>query len=689
MTEDDDPHPWLEHDDPHLWLEAIDDERALAWVKEQNQATALALSGDGQRALEQRLLSIYESQDKIPYVSKHGAYLYNFWRDDRHMRGLWRRTTLAEYRKQQPAWEVVLDLDALAEEEHENWVFANDTWLLPSNDRVLLSLSRGGGDAVVVREFDVTSKRFVVDGFQLPEAKSRVSWKERDVLYVGTDFGPGSLTDSGYPRLAKEWRRGTPLSAAAPVFSGESSDVTVHLTRDFHQGQYLDVIRRRKGFFSSEVYVLQDGKAVPIDKPADVDVMFFQDQILFRPRTPWQPKPSDDPAPWPAGALLSAPLAAYLQGQRTLQAIYLPQPNQSLYDVTATRNSVLLSLLEDVKSKVLIARHGRDGWTRESLADSGMNTLSLAAFDDADSDAFWITTSGYLLPTQLGLGEPSGAAPQVLHTSKAFFDTTGLEVTQHFATSKDGTRVPYFQVARKDLPLTGDHPTLLTGYGGFEIALTPLYNATLGAAWLERGGVLVAANIRGGGEYGPSWHAAARKARRQDAYDDFSAVADDLFTRGVTKPRRLGIRGGSNGGLLVGVMLTQHPEQFAAVICNVPLLDMRRYHKLLAGASWMAEYGDPDKPEDWAYLSRYSPYQHLRAGAPYPRVLITTSTRDDRVHPGHARKMVARMQSLGYAPLYFENIEGGHAGASNAKQLAHRNALEFVYLYQQLLVPGP
>ena len=669
-------------DDPHRWLEAIDDPQALAWVEAQNEVTLKALGTPAQRALEARLLSIFESEDRIPYVAKRGAYLYNFWQDAQHVRGLWRRTTLEQYRSAEPHWETMLDLDALAEAEGESWVFAGATWLKPSYDRVMLALSRGGSDAVTLREYDVQTKRFIDDGFFLPEAKSFVSWKDRDTLYVGTDFGPGSLTNSGYPRIAKEWRRGTPLSAAKTLFSGEEDDVFVGVNRDHHQGRFIDVIRRRTGFFSSEVHVFTTGGTERIDRPADAEVSFFQDRILFRPRTAWQPA-SDQPQ-WPPGSLLSAPLSAYLQGERSLQPVFIPKKNQSLRDLSATAHGLLLNVLEDVRSRLLVARVTDGRWALSDLPTAEFATTTVQAFDSDQSDQYWLSSSGYLTPSTLSLGSLDGGAATVLRRSKAYFEATGLEVTQHFASSKDGTRVPYFQVAKAGLPLSGDHPTLLSGYGGFEIARTPTYSASVGAAWLERGGVFVEANIRGGGEYGPSWHAAARKAHRQRAYDDFIAVAEDLIARGVTRPARLGIRGGSNGGLLVGVMLTQRPDLWGAVVCLVPLLDMQRYHRLLAGASWMAEYGNPDVEADWATLAAYSPYHHVRPDAHYPRTFFATSTRDDRVHPGHARKMVARMQSQQHPTLYFENMEGGHAGATNAKQLAHRSSLEFTYLAQQL-----
>jgi prolyl oligopeptidase len=673
------PEPRVE--DPYLWLEDISGEKALAWVQQQNERSLALLANDEQRALESRFKSIYDSEENLPHVAKRGDYLYNFWQDAQHARGLWRRTTLAEYKKKEPHWEVLLDLDALAQTEHENWVFSGITWLQPSYSRALVSLSRGGGDAVVVREYDVHAKAFVPDGFNLPEAKSNVTWQDADTLYVGTDFGPGSLTESGYPRIAKLWKRGTPLTAATTLYEARPADITVSAWRDWHQGKSLDVVQRAVSFFDSETYLLENGKLEKLDKPDDVDASFFDDFVLFRPRTAW----TRDGHEWPAGSLLAAPLAAYRRGERQLQMVYTPAPNRALSGVDGTKHALLLNVLEDVHTKLLVMRFVKGAWTQHELPGLGLGSFDASAYDDDHDDRYWFSSEDFISPVKLELGDLNHPSREALRSAPSFFDAKGLEVTQHFATSKDGTRVPYFQVAKRDLQPTGDHPVLLNAYGGFEVSLTPHYSVNAGAAWLERGGVFVQANIRGGGEYGPAWHEAALKSQRQRAYDDFIAVAEDLIARKVTQPKRLGIQGASNGGLLMGVMLTQRPDLFGAIVCSVPLLDMKRYHKLLAGASWMGEYGDPDVPEEWAWLAKFSPYQNVKPGVHYPRVLFTTSTRDDRVHPGHARKMVARMLEQGHDVLYFENTEGGHAGAANNAQRAHVYALEYEYLYQQLM----
>jgi prolyl oligopeptidase len=668
-------------DDPYLWLEEVGSERSLAWVEEHNAISRNTLGTERQRTLQQRLLSIYNSQDRLPSVQKLGAHLYNFWQDDQHVRGVYRRTTLEEYRKAQPTWETVLDIDALSTAENENWVWAGVTWLQPTYNKVLVSLSRGGGDAAVVREYDIENKRFVADGFNLPEAKSDVAWKDADTLFVGTDFGAGSQTSSGYSRITKEWKRGTPLTAAKTLFEGQTEDVYVYAYRDWHQGRAVDVITRGVTFYDSEVYILDGDRTERLNMPTDTDVGFFEDFVLFRPRSDWQ----QGAQLLPAGSLLSAPLAAYRSGQAQLQAVYTPAPNRSLDSFVGTKNALLLNVLEDVHGKIFSARFAQGAWTQTELPGAGLETISATAYDDAEGDQYLLTKEGFLTPRTIALGDLSNTqAAEVIKSAPTLFDAAGLEVTQHFATSKDGTRVPYFQVAKAGVALNGDNAVYLTGYGGFEVSRPPTYSSTVGAAWLERGGVYVLANIRGGGEYGPAWHQAALKENRQHAYDDFIAVGEDLIARKVTRPERLGIAGGSNGGLLVGVMFTQRPDLWGGVVCSAPLLDMQRYHLLLAGASWMGEYGNPDVPEEWAYISKYSPYQNVRADAAYPPVLFTTSTADDRVHPGHARKTAARMLEQGHEALFYENTEGGHAGAANAEQSAYLNAIEFEFLYQRL-----
>jgi prolyl oligopeptidase len=672
-------------DDPYLWLEDVQGARALAWVRERNEETKAALAArPGFTALRDDLRAILDSQARIPYVSQRGGLLYNFWKDQAHPAGLWRRTTLAEYRKPEPAWDVLLDLDALNNAEKENWVWHGADCLKPDYTRCLVTLSRGGADADVTREFDLATRTFVADGFVRPEAKGELDWIDADHVFVGTDFGPGSMTESGYARIARRWTRGTPLSEAKVVYEGKADDLAVQAYHDDTTGFERDFVDRSLGFYSDELYVLGAGDTLTkVDVPDSARKSVHREHLLVELREPW----TVGGTTYAAGSLLRAGFEDWMAGKRALTVLFAPDEHTSLAGYTWTRHHLVLDVLEDVKSRlqVLTPPEGAGEWTRAPLAGApDFGTVSVDAVDDETSDDYFLTVTDFLTPTSLRLGHV-GEAPETLKQLPAFFDASGLAITQHFATSKDGTRVPYFQVAAKDLAPTGGHPTLLYGYGGFEVSELPSYADRIGRAWLSRGGVYVLANIRGGGEYGPRWHLAALRENRPRAYEDFAAVAQDLIARKVTSPKRLGIQGGSNGGLLMGNMLVDYPQLFGAVVCQVPLLDMKRYHKLLAGASWMAEYGDPDKPEDWAFIRTFSPYQNVRADVHYPPLLLTTSTRDDRVHPGHARKFAARMREQGHDVLYYENIEGGHGGAANNEQAAFMQALAWTFLTDKLM----
>ena len=683
--------------DPFLWLEDVQGDAALGWVRERNaESQKLLMARPEYAPTRARLLQVMNSKERIPYISRRGAFFYNLWQDATHKRGLWRRTSLAEYRKAEPAWETVLDLDALGTTEGENWVWGGAVGLAPSHARCLVMLSRGGADANVVREFDTVTKAFVKDGFVLPEAKSDIEWVDADTVFVGTDFGPGSMTDSGYPRVIKRWKRGTPLTDAVTVFEGEKADVSVGITVDTTPGHARTIVMRSLDFYNSKRFVLQGKMLLPMDVPDDASVSFWNsagapaDTLLMELR-------SDLATPartHKRGSLLAIDAAAYARGERNFAVLFEPTATRSLAGFALTREHVLVNVLDNVASKLEEWRRTPEGLKRREVAAPFPGTLGVSGLhdpmltDDALAESYLLTYSDFLTPDTLSLGQTGTDTRAVLKSLPATFDATGMRAEQSFATSVDGTRIPYFVVWPRGLnaqsPATGSTPTLLYGYGGFEISMQPWYSAAFGSAWLARGGVVVVANIRGGGEFGPAWHQAAVKENKQRSYDDFIAVAQDLIKRGITSPQHLGIEGGSNGGLLVGAAFTQRPDLFNAVVCSVPLLDMRRYHKLLAGASWMAEYGDPDKPEEWQYISKYSPYQNLRKDVKYPRVLFTTSTRDDRVHPGHARKMAARLLSLGHEALYFENIEGGHGGAADNEQRAHVQALEMSYLWRQL-----
>ena len=674
-------------EDPYEWLEEVLGDKALEWVKARNAIVQNRMEGEPSfEKLRSDLLEILDSNARIPFVSKRGEYYYNFWRDKTNERGLWRRTTLEEYRKAEPKWEVVLDLDALGKTENENWVWKGASLLRPDYQRALITLSRGGADANITREFDLKTRSFVADGFKLPESKGSVSWIDIDHLFVSTDFGDASMTDSGYPRMAKLWKRGTPIEQAKLVYEGKQEDMSVGAVHDDSPGFERNFVTRNIAFYNDELFLVKDsGELVKIDAPNTASKSVFKQYLLLELREAW----TIDSKTYPAGSLLVSDFDRFLRGERAFEVLFEPSSNTALSSVTTTKDHVVINVLEDVKNRLYVltpsTTESSTAWRREPLVGApAFGTVNVTAVDSDESNDYFMTSTDYLTPTTLSIGTV-GKAPEELKRLPHFFDSVGMQISQHFATSSDGTKVPYFMVAKKDLNLDGKNPTLLYGYGGFEISLQPNYSATVGRAWLTQGGVYVVANIRGGGEYGPRWHQAALKENRLRAYEDFAAVAKDLVARGVTSKQRLGIQGGSNGGLLVGNMITLYPELFEAGVCQVPLLDMKRYNKLLAGASWMAEYGNPDYPDQWAYIRKFSPYQNVQPSVAYPKVLFTTSTRDDRVHPGHARKMMAKMESQGHAVWYYENIEGGHGGAANNKQSAFMQALAYTFLKQELM----
>ena len=662
--------------DRFRWLEDINGPQAQSWVNAANAATFKEYTQGGAfAALEQRLLRILDAADKLPLIAEAGGFLYNFWTDSSHPRGLWRRTTLAEYRRPEPKWQVLLDVGALAAAEGESWVWKGARVQRPDCDRALVSLSRGGGDAIVVREFDLDQRQFVVAGFELPEAKSSVSWQGRDSLLVATDFGPGTLTNSGYPRLVKQWRRGTSLDQATLIYEGQTGDVAVAGHHDSTVGFERDWVERSPTFYTSELFLRVDEQLVKIDTPADASAFSHREWLFVELRSPWLVSRRT----YPAGALLVTRLEKFLAGERAFDVLFEPTERSSLAGVSPTRHHVIVNVLDNVVNRLQRWSHDGVRWSCAPLVTpTELCTVAATAVDADTSDDYFLTITGYLNPTSLYLGH------ELLKASPAYFDGSGLIVTQRHALSADGTKIPYFEICREDLRLDGKTPTLLYGYGGFEVSLTPVYSPLVGHAWLEAGGVYVVANLRGGGEFGPHWHQAALGEHRHKAYEDFEAVAMDLVRRGVTNPAQLGIMGGSNGGLLVANAMTRHPELFGAVVAAVPLADMQRYHHLLAGASWMAEYGNPDEPADWAFLRRFSPYHNVTDAVRYPPALVTSSTRDDRVHPGHARKLAARLAEAGQDVHYYENTEGGHAGSADNRQAAFANALEYTFLWHHL-----
>nr|WP_231123010.1 prolyl oligopeptidase family protein [Mycobacterium asiaticum] len=665
-----------EAEDPYLWLEDVTGDEALDWVRARNEPTKAKFCDDAFETMRVQALEVLDTDARIPYVRRRGEYLYDFWRDANNPRGLWRRTTLESYRTDSPDWDILIDVDELGRADGKNWVWAGADVLEPELTRALISLSPGGSDAVIVREFDMQTREFVADGFELPEAKSQIGWDDPDTVLVGTDFGPDSLTESGYPRILKRWRRGTPLTDAETIFKGERTDVSAGGSTDRTPGFERTFVGRSLDFWNRQRYELRGTELVSIDVPTDASsISVHREWLLIDLRTDW----SVGGTTYRAGSLLAANYDEFLNGARNLQVVFEPDEHTCLYHYAWTKDRLLLVSLADVASRVEIVTPGT--WRREPVQGLPKSTNTVVVAADDTGDEFFLDSSGFTVPSRLLRGTGSGALEQI-KSAPSFFDAKNISVTQYFVKSKDGTPIPYF-VVRPD-GSQGPTPTLLYGYGGFETSNTPGYSGVLGRLWLARGGTYVLANIRGGGEYGPGWHTQAMRAGRHKVAEDFAAVADDLVARGITTVDQLGAQGGSNGGLLMGIMLTKYPDKFGALVCSVPLLDMKRYHLLLAGASWVAEYGDPDNPDDWAFISEYSPYQNISGDQKYPPILMTTSTRDDRVHPGHARKMTAALESLGQPVWYYENIEGGHGGAADNKQLAFKSALSYSFLWQTL-----
>jgi prolyl oligopeptidase len=670
-------------DDLFLWLEEVEGPAALQWVRAENARSLALLEGDPRyAALCREALAVITAADRIPYPSFLGERLANFWQDDGHVRGLWRVTSLASFATDAPDWRVLLDVDALAAAEGRNWVFHGASLLRPDYRRALVSLSDGGKDASERREFDLDTMRFVENGFFLPEGKQSAVWLDGDTLIVARDWGPGTMTASGYPFILKRLARGAPLDAAEQLFAGTPEDVSVgaSVLRD-PEGEVKGIlVNREVSFFESERYLLTDGGPLRLAVPARSSFRgFVAGQLIFSLEEDWG-------SSYPAGALISLDLAACLADPDTAAPllIYASGPREAIEDVAATRTQLLATIYRNVQGSAVTYRFEGGGWVANRLALPEHAALHIVDTSEREDRAF-IDVAGFLSPNSLWLVEPASSAATPVKSLPARFNAANSIVEQFEAKSADGTAVPYFVVRPKALGFDGAAPTLLYGYGGFQVSMTPSYAGVVGRLWLEKGGVYVVANIRGGGEFGPQWHKAALKGERQRAFDDFLAVAEDLIRRGITSPRRLGIMGGSNGGLLMGAMLVQRPELFRAIVIQVPLLDMLRYHKLLAGASWIAEYGDPDKPEEAEFLRRISPYHNLRTGVAYPEPFFVTSTKDDRVHPGHARKMAAKMESMGLRFRYYENVDGGHSAAANLAERARRNALEFTYLTEKLM----
>jgi prolyl oligopeptidase len=666
-----DRRPTLEapDDDPYLWLEEIDGERALAWVERQNKATLTGFGDAGFAADRDTLAAIYDRPDNLPLIARRGTRVFNFWKDAAHPRGLWRATTLDSYRGEQPEWDILLDLDALAAKEGVDWTWSGATTIPGAHDRAMLRLSRGGADAVVLREFDLASRDFVLGGFTLLEAKGGAAWLDRDTLLLSSALGDGMATSSGYARTVRLWRRGVDPLAAPVLFETDADHMAVGADVDRETVDERVVFVETIGFFDSVVWIGdRSGPKTRIDVPTDARVTWHRGWLAAKRRTAW----TIGGEIHPPDTVLGISFAAFLAGDRQFAKLFEPAERRALQGFFWSGGRLVLSILDNLKPVFEVLTPSAAGWARQrvtGLPDIGVaDVWPLDVRTEESNGELLASAQEPLAPPSLYLVPPL-AAPQLLKRAPQTFDPAGLAVTRHEAISEDGTRVPYVQVGPPGE--TGAAPVHLSGYGGFGIAMLPSYNSALGKLWLERGGTGVVANIRGGGEFGTAWHDAGRREKKRLSHDDFAAVAADLVHRGVTRPGRIAAEGGSNGGILITNMLTRYPERFGALFCTIPLIDMRRYAKLHAGASWVAEYGDPDNPEDWAFLATISAYHTAVPGRPYPPILIATSRRDDRVHPGHARKMAAKLQAMGYRAYFYEPAAGGHGyGKDNAERAA-------------------
>lgn len=683
--------PVTNTNDPHLWLEDVEGDDALAWVREQNERTLDNLQTDDRYAgFEAAALEVLTSNERIPYGTIRDGLVYNFWQDDQHVRGLWRRTSLDSYRTDAPDWQTILDVDALSEAEDANWVFKGANVFKPAGgDRffAMVSLSDGGKDAIIQREFDIEQRSFVDDGFVTPEAKQGAAWADPNTLLIGTDWGDDggqpTVTESGYPFVVKRWVRGTPLDDAAEVLRGTPTDVGVWpFTIEQEDGSLLEGVVQSDTFFTSTYWLLTENGPVqwPIP-PKSSPNGIAHGRFIFSLEQDWTPHS----VAFRSGDLVAFDLDAFLDGYELppVELVFRPSETQAVNGIAVAAGATLLSITDNVVGRVFTVEPGADGWAMTPVQLPGSGDVGIA-FADRDEAVVLLNYEDFLTPSSLLSLDTATGAIEGLKSLPAAFDSEGLVVEQHTATSADGTSVPYFVVRRDDVAFDRSTPTLLYGYGGFQISLGPSYSGTIGRNWLAQGGAYVLANIRGGGEFGPEWHQAGLRTNRQRVYDDFIAVGEAVVESGLTSAEHLGIMGGSNGGLLMGVMLNQRPDLWNAVVVQVPLLDMLRFHLLLAGASWVDEYGSPDDPEERAFLETISPYQNFDAAKPYPMPFFVTSTKDDRVHPGHARKLAKKFEDAGLEFLYYENIDGGHSAAANQTEAAKRSALEFTYLTRRL-----
>jgi prolyl oligopeptidase len=682
MPIDDRPTIAAPDDDPYLWLEEVEGERALDFVEQQSRLTLQKFGDAGFAADRDALAAIYDRPDNIPYVTRRGGLLYNIWKDAENPRGIWRRTTLDSFRGPNPAWETLLDVDKLAIEENQDWIL-NAVQTLPGNHpRAILSLSRGGSDAVTLREFDTDSKTFVTDGFVLPEAKGGAQWFDADTLLLSSAHGEGMATISGYARTVRLWRRGTDVGKAPVIFATTPENMAAYCDIDRTGAQLRVWFVERLDFFNYNLWLGDEtGARSKLDLPTDIWTQAHQDWLVVKRRAAWTVAGQT----FAPDTVLGISLSAFLAGDRHFTVVFEPGPRRALQGFFWSAGRLVLSILDEMRPLFEVLTPSANGWSRASLAGlPGIGVVDVWRLDAHESEGngdLLANIQGPVTPSSLMLIEGIGS-PIVLKRAPRTFSADGLAVTQHEAISIDGERIPYVQTG--PAAATGDAPVHLNAYGGFGIAMRPSYNSAIGKLWLERGGTSVVANIRGGGEFGTRWHDAGRYAGKRLAHDDFAAVAADLVRRGVTRPDRIAAEGGSNGGILITNMLTRYPQRFGALFCTIPLIDMRRYTKLLAGASWIAEYGDPDKPEEWAWLQTYSAYHTAKPGQNYPPILIATTRRDDRVHPGHARKMTAKLQAMGYQAYFYEPAAGGHGYGKDNKERAAFTALGYAFLRNKI-----
>ena len=667
--------------DPYLWLEEVEGKKSLAWVEEQNEETFTRYTkSNAFKEKYERIKKELNDDERIPSAYYQNGEMYNFWRDEKNVRGIWRKTSFKSYLKDEPIWENILDIDQLAKDEGINWLYKGADCLAPEYKRCLIRLSDGGTDAVTIREFDLEEKKFVKDGFNTYPSKQNASWVNEDQILIGADFGEGSMNESGYPMQVKLWNRGESLEEAKIFFSGSYEKIFnfpfVSIRPD---GKYYGIIEGPT-FFSEVLHLFDGEKLIKINLPQMIDIHgFFNESLILSIEEDWEI--------FKSGSLLEINVNSLLANsidESDVKIIFEPDGQRFISGVSIGKHQLMVSMLENVNGKITRFMKKDDRWDSKDIEGFQNSTMNIYG-QDVWSDNSFISVSNFLEPSSI-YHASDGADYKKIKSRKNSIDPEKYRVEQNFVSSADGTSIPYFLISRKGINLDGKNPTILYGYGGFQISKPPSYlGGSIAEYWLNSGGVYVVSNIRGGGEYGPAWHQSALKENRQRAYDDFIAIAIDLIEKGITSKDHLGIEGRSNGGLLVGATFTQRPDLFNAVICGVPLLDMYRYDKLLAGASWVDEYGDPDNPEEWEYIRKYSPYQNLKKGTEYPEVFFYTSTKDDRVHPGHARKMAKKMTDMGSPIVYYENTEGGHAGTSNIDQFSFLLALQLAYLEDKLM----